>query len=198
MPHGIPAQFLDINMTHTQSVDYIITAKHYGDGSVRNYLRMMQQRIHRERGIAVNIRDLDGEPGGAPVQARIWQGQWIADCECKSASFVDPDEPLFFCFGCGNRTNAGKPRPVTFPPEGERKELERLLLERPVDDLAGLTDKERAGMARPILYVEDDAGQARPLVRSWEPGQSPSDLKDEQDHVIQKWKKDQPGGRHGI
>lgn len=185
-------------MDNIKSVNYIITAKHYGNGSVRNYLREMQQRIHRERGISINIRDLDAEPMGTPVQARIWQGQWIADCECKSASFVDPDEPLFFCFGCGNRTNAGKPRPVTFPPDGERKEIEGLLLERPVDDLAGLTDKERAGMARPVLYVEDESGQARPLVRSWEPGQSVADLHGEQEKVIKQWKKNKIGERHGI
>ena len=170
-----------------ENVNYIITAKHYG-GSARQYLRKMQQQIHR-KGVAVQINDLDAEPTGAPVQARIWQGQWIADCECKSASFVDPDEPLFFCFGCGNRMNAGKPRPVIFPAEAERLEIERLLLDRPVDDLAGLTDNERAGMARPVLFVENETGTAQPLVRSWEPGQTLEDLHQEQDAVLANWNK---------
>jgi hypothetical protein len=174
------------------NLNYIITAKHYG-GSTRKYIRKMQQDIHR-RGVSVNIRDLDAEPVGAPVSARIWQGQWIADCECNSASFVDPDEPLFFCFGCGNRSNAGKPRPVLFPAEAERLEIERLLLERPVDDQSGLTDNERAGVARPLLYVEDETGTAQPLVRAWNPGQSLEDLHHEQDVTIRKWK----AGKHGI
>lgn len=179
-----------------KNVDRIITAKDYG-GSARGYIKKMQQQTHR-RGVAVTIRNLDAEPTGVPVVARIWQGQWIADCECKSASFVDPDEPLFFCFGCGNRTNASKPRPVQFPPEAERLEIERLLLERPVDDLAGLTDNERAGMARPVLYVEDAQGRALPLVRSWEPGQTPDDLHAEQDTVIKNWNKELKAGAHGI
>lgn len=172
--------------------DYIITAKHYG-GSAKHYIKKIQQQIHR-RGVAVTVRDLDAEPTGVPVAARIWQGQWIADCECMSASFVDPDEPLFFCFGCGNRMNAGKPRPVLFPPESERREIERLLLERPVDDLAGLTDNERAGMARPVLHVEGENGTLHPLVRAWEPGQSVEDLHNEQDEVIRTWK----AVKHGI
>lgn len=166
--------------------DYIITAKHYG-GSAKGYIKKMQQQIHR-RGVAVTIKDMDAEPTGVPVAARIWQGQWIADCECASASFVDPDEPLFFCFGCGNRMNAGKPRPVLFPPEGERLAIEQLLLERPVDDLAGLTDNERAALSRPLLHVEDEAGALRPLTRSWEPGESADDLYQQQDAVIRNWK----------
>jgi hypothetical protein len=181
---------LDIDMPN-----YIITAKHYG-GSAKQYIKNMQQQIHR-RGVAVTIKDLDAEPTGSPVAARIWQGQWIAECECKSASFVDPDEPLFFCFGCGNRMNAGKPRPVLFPPEAERLAIERLLLERPVDDLAGLTDNERAGLARPLVYVADAHGAPRPLTRSWEPGESADDLFQQQDAAVKEWQKRQ-GKNHGI
>lgn len=202
-----------------KSVDYIITAKHYGNGSVRGYIRKMQERIHKERGIAVTVRELDvpagQEPTGTPVQARIWQGQWIADCECNSASFVDPEEPIFFCFGCGNRSNGSKPRPVIFP--AKRQEIERLILERPVDDLAGLTDMERAGMARPVLFVEVNeeivepnlaAGHGAsapltkrkvvrtlPLVRSWEPGETVEDLRRQQDGAIQKWKRELKEGK---
>lgn len=198
-------------MQHIKSVDYIITAKHYGNGSARGYIRKMQQSIH-QRGIAVTIKDIDKAPTGTPVRARIWQGQWIADCECNGASFVDPDEPIFFCFSCGNRAHGQRPRPVEFPPEAKRKEIERLLLERPVNDMAGLTDLERAGMAKPVLYaqieideppsMEQVMGSLRegqpilepnkrvvtvPLVRSWEPGQSAADLHAEQDDAIKKW-----------
>ncbi len=197
-----------------KSVDYIITAKHYG-GSARGYIRKIQQDKRRQ-GIAVTIKDLDKEPTGAPLYARIWKGQWIADCECGSASFVDPDEPIFFCFGCGNRANDSKPRPVIFPPEAERKEIERLLLERPVDDLAGLTDLERAGMAKAVLYVEVEVDEAPesltatqnistrkslrtlPLVRSWRPGETVADLRKQQDAAIRKWHEELKAGKNVV
>ncbi len=200
-----------------KSVDRIISAKDYG-GSARAYIRKQQQALHRGRGIAVTIKDLDADPTGLPVYARIWQGQWIADCECNGACFVDPDEPVFFCFSCGNRANDHKPRPVIFPATLERLEIERLLLERPVDDLAGLTDMERAGMAKPMLYVEfeidvepgidvilntapgDVFPAAKktitvPLTRSWEPRQTIEDLHKEQDHAVQKFKQDLVDGK---
>jgi len=194
---------MGINMA-IKSVDYIVTAKHYGNGSARGYIRKTQQKIHRERGVAVTIKNLDQAPAGAPVTARIWQGQWIADCECNSASFVDPDEPIFMCFGCGNRANGSRPRPVSFPPENERQEIERLLLERPVDDLAGLTDLERAGMAKPVLYVQVQGGAdplSLPLVRSWQPGETVEDLHKQQDEPIRKWKRELKEGKaknHGV
>ena len=181
-----------------KSVDYIITAKHYG-GSARGYIRKQQAKIHRERGIAVTIKDLDGEPTGAPVIAYVWQGQWIAACECNSTSFVDPDEQVFFCFGCGNRANGQKPRPVTFPDNW--KEGERLLLERPVDDMAGLTDNERAGMAKALLYVQIVDGEnprSLPLARSWEPGETVEDLRNQQDEPLRKWRQELREGKHGI
>lgn len=172
------------------SLDYIITAKHYG-GSAREYIRNQQIKIHRDRGIAVTINQLDQDATGAPVRARIWNGQWIADCECRGASFVDPDEPIFFCFSCGNRSNGSQPRPVIFPPEAERLEIERLILERPVNDLSGLTDMERAGMAQPLLYkqIVDADGNvgAAPLTRSWEPGETIDDLHAQQDEPIRAW-----------
>jgi hypothetical protein len=174
-----------------KSLDYIITAKHYGNGSARQYIKNQQIRIKRERGIAVTIKDLEKEPTGAAVTARIWQGQWIADCECNSASFVDPDEPVFFCFGCGNRTNGSKPRPVKFP--DDRKEIERLILERPVDDMAGLTDMERAGMAKPMLFKQ--TGQSvLPLTRSWDPWETVEDLLSQQEIPIREWRKNLKAG----
>lgn len=172
------------------SVNRIITAKDYG-GSARGYIRAQQIKIHRDRGVAITIRDLEKEPLGVPVYARIWQGQWIADCECRGASFIDPEEPLFFCFGCGNRSNNGQPRPVIFPPTDERLEIERLVLQRPVNDLSGLTDMERAGLAQPILYkqvAQPDGGVAAlPLTRSWEPGETIEELHAQQDEPLRAW-----------
>lgn len=190
-------------MSNITSVNYIVTAKHYG-GSARAYIRKTQQRILVRRGLGVTIKDLEREPVGAPVLARIWQGQWIADCDvCNSASFVDPDEPVFFCFGCVNRMNGQKPRPVQFPPEPERLEIERLILERPVDDVSGLTDLERVGMAKPLLYkqiTQDGRVISLPLTRSWEPGESIADLHAQQDEAVREWHKELKGkgGRHVI
>lgn len=183
-------------MQNLKSVDYLITAKHYSpDGSARGYIKAQQIKIHRDRGVAITIRDLDKEPQGVPVYARIWNGQWIADCECRGASFVDPNEPVFFCFGCGNRANDNQPRPVIFPSAEERQEIERLILLRPVNDMAGLTDMERAGLAVPLLTKRitlPDGTQAElPLVRSWEHGQTVDDLHAEQDESIQAWQEAQ-------
>lgn len=164
-----------------ESLKTIITAKHYG-GSAKAYIRRSQADLHR-RGIAVQVIGLDEAPTGEAVAARIWQGQWIADCECGGASFVDPDEPVFFCFGCGNRRNGRRVRPVTFPTD--RIEIERLILERPVNDMAGLTDMERAGMAKPLLFAN-----GKPLARDWQPGQSLDDLHNEQDAVILAYKEE--------
>lgn len=195
-------------MANVASVNRIISAKDYGGGA-KAYIRKWQKE-KMKAGVPVLIRDIDKPATGTPLPAVIWQGQWIVrtDC-CNSASFVDPEEPIFICFSCANRANDNRPRPVQFPPEAERKEIERLLLERPVEDNAGLTDMERAGLARPLLYVdveeiETETGAADfidsspiqpriikrtyPLVRSWE-GESLEALRAEQDVVIKNWRK---------
>lgn len=183
-------------------VDRIISAKDYG-GSGKGYLRKQQEQIRRKFGISVNIRGIDA-PQGKPVLPEVWQGQWIARCEdCNGASFIDPDEPLFFCFGCGNRSNGGYCRPVDIP--ANWKEIEAVLLERPVDDVAGLTDLERAGMARPVLFVEKEAvgilGNSEkidlPLVRSWKHGETVQELRSQQDEPIRKWHESMKG-KHGV
>lgn len=185
------------------------------------YIRKCQRDFLKNKGVAVQIVDLD-KPQGKPVVARIWQSQWIATCECNTAMFVDPDEPIFFCFGCGNRLNGKRPRPVIFPPTAERKEIERLLLERPVEDVAGLTDLERVGLQKPLLevQVEEVDEQAvmtaamrnpdalkrsnfemptrvvlKPLTRSWEPGETPADLERQQRDAIKRWRQEL---KHGI
>lgn len=207
-------------MTSITSVNRIISAKDYG-GSMTGYLRT-QQRNYLKGGRPVNIVDLDKGPSGPVVKARIWQSQWVADCECNTTMFVDPDEPIFFCFGCANRLNGGRIRPVEFPPKAERELIEALLLERPVIDVAGLTDLERVGLQKPVLFaeveIEEEAGleeyasalmkgmpvqevpktvkrtQTLPLTRSWIPGESPADLEAQQRPAIEAWKKELTNG----
>jgi len=57
-----------------------------------------------------------------PVMARIDFGRWIADCECGGAEYVSPEDPIFFCFSCGNTQYHGAIRPVVFP--AKRDEIE--------------------------------------------------------------------------
>lgn len=185
---GIQIRYLDGKIwmvkMNIKPLDRIISAKDYG-GSAMDYIKKQQRKIHM-RGIPLNI---EWKVQGKPVFARIWQGQWIADCEyCNGASFVDPDEPIFFCFGCANRVNGMHLRPVEFP--SDWKEIEKVLLERPVDDVRGLTDNERAGMARPLLYLDRGNGEPLlPLTRSWIPGETIEELRAQQDNLIEQWKK---------
>lgn len=165
--------------------DYIVTAKHYakqeGAESVKDRILKLRDRIYREKGVALEVLDID-KPSGTPVYARIEQGAWIADCECGGAQFVDADEPVYFCFGCGNRANKFRVRPVIFP--DQRQAIEALILARPVDDLAGLTELEQAGLSKPLAFVVVD-GHRKGLSRNWLQDESVDDLK-EQNKGIRK------------
>ena len=55
----------------------------------------------------------DKKATGKHVVARVNLGRLIADCECGGAEMVDPSDLRFFCFSCGNKSNAGKYRPVS-------------------------------------------------------------------------------------
>lgn len=191
------------------SIDYIVTARHYakreGASSVKERILKQRERLHKKNSIAITIKDIDQARGKA-VEARIEFGQWIGDCECGGAEFVDPQEPIFFCFSCGNRENSGVPRPVAFPEEATRLEIERLVLERPVDDRRGLDDLQRAHMSKPLIIVEKEVREVDPetqqevvhvvqlpLTRSWDPSESIADLikqnepvKEWQEHLKQK------------
>ena len=66
------------------------------------------------------------------VHARIDAGRWIADCPiCSRSNYVDPTEPVFYCFGCGNQ-GSGTFVPVIFPDDKTRLQIEKLLLDRTV------------------------------------------------------------------
>ena len=160
-----------------QNVDRIIRMRDYSlrygaDGSVRGFIRKWADRLLAQ-GVRVDMK-LDSEPQGEAVLAYIHQGQWIAACECGGHEFVDPEDQVFFCWGCVNRANNGYLRPVSFPENWD--EVEALILERPVDDVRGASDLERAVQARPRVVVVTDAGEY-PLVRSWQPGESAEEIR---------------------
>lgn len=159
------------------SVDYIITAKHYSEregcgGSVRARILKKREMMHKKQNIALQVLGMDA-PSGAPVMARIWQGQWIADCGCGGAEFVEPTEPIFYCFSCGSRENNHRVRGVIFPEN--YREIEAAVLARPVNDAKGLTDLERAGLAKAGVVAVVD-GVEYPLVRAWSPEETLEDL----------------------
>lgn len=160
------------------NVNFIVTAKHYSlrygaDGSVRGFLKRWQEKLHKERGVVVNIKGIEQPGRGAPVRAYIHQGQWLAECECGGHEFVDPQDPVFFCWSCVNRANDSYLRPVEFPAEWQL--IEAAILARPVNDIKGATDLERAGLAQPAIVIKSSQGEF-PLVRSWKPEESLDEL----------------------
>jgi hypothetical protein len=150
----------------------IITAKDYamreGAASVKERI----ENICKKQGKG-NETPIAGEPKGKPVNAEINFGQWIARCpDCKGAEAVDPNEPIFYCFSCGNFTNGGHPRPVNFPPEKERKAIEKEILKRPVKVGMGTHYIERLTMAIPVVMTKEGL-----LSRSWMPGETLDEIK---------------------
>jgi len=111
------------------------------------------------------------------VNARIDFGRWIFDCpDCNGCEFVDPSDPFGYCLSCGNVTIEGHARLVIFPKNMDG--IENELLKRPVNDLIGANDVDRALKAKPVYFA---------LSRSWNPGETIADLK-----------KQMKEARHGI
>lgn len=75
------------------------------------------------------LPQLDQVSEAEPLQARIYEGQWIVDCPCGGADFVWTDALLTVCASCGNRPLGGTWRRVVLP--DERAAIERHLLARP-------------------------------------------------------------------
>ena len=163
------------------SINYILNASTIF-GSLKNYWQKQIDvaRVSRNVSIPLNV---NMSASGVPLKARIYRGQWIADCECAGAAFVDPADQRFFCFSCGNRSNGGNPRPVEFP--NNLGEIEKAILDRPVNDMAGITDLERASAAVPAISLEDGSA----LWREWRPHEKLEDLLMQQVEPIKKWKK---------
>lgn len=172
-----------------KNVDHIITARHYSksegaDGTVVGRLKKMQEAYRRKSKFIV-INGVD-EPRGGVVRAQINQGAWIGTCECGGAEFVDPTEPIFFCWNCVNRANGGYVRPVEFPEN--REEIERAVLKRRVDDVRGITDEDRAFLARPLITFTGD-GRFYPATRSWIPGESVETIREQNEFIENALKK---------
>jgi len=154
-----------------EMLNYIITAKHYAkkEGAVSVRERILK-RVQKGHLVCLGI----DKPQGESVKAYIDFGQWIAACPCGGHEFVDIEEPIFYCFSCGNRRNDSYVRPVEFPNQETIKEIERLILLRPVDDEQGLTDLDRAYRAKPLISTSKGF-----LSRSWDWQETVEDLKEQ-------------------
>jgi hypothetical protein len=64
-------------------------------------------------------------------------------------------------------------------------EIEKALLDRPVNDMAGITDLERASASQPMIIIE---GQGA-LWREWRPGERIEDLMQQQTEPLKAWHK---------
>jgi hypothetical protein len=167
----------------------IITAKDYAQReralNVKDRIKKMCDNMVF-RGV-MDTPFVDCEPEGKPIEAEINFGQWVARCDnpgCNGCEAVDPDEPIFYCFSCGNSDNHGKPKPVVFPRKKDRKEIAELLLERPIKKGKATHNIERITV-KAVPLVFDELGC---LSRSWFPGETVDDIK-EQNKSVKAYKK---------
>jgi len=114
------------------------------------------------------IKFVEAEDSKAkPVHAEINAGRWIAQCpDCAGAEAVSAEEPIFFCFSCGNERIGGKLRRVQFPEHF--KEIEAELLKRPVRLMAG-----RDEIAKMLDAIPER------LPRAWTPDETIEDLQEQ-------------------
>lgn len=161
-------------------MDKIINAKDY---MLREGVKTIKERINKirkemiKRGV-LDTPFIDCEPVGKPVCAEINFSQWVARCECGGAESVCQEEPIFYCFSCGNYENHGKPRTVIFPSKKEIKEIEEILLKRPVITRRGTHIIERTINAEPAIIDKEGV-----LSRSWLPGETIDDLRKENESI---------------
>lgn len=139
-------------------IDRIITAK---DFAAQEGVRTVRDRILRMANVYRMhvVTDVKGKP----VEARIDWGRWVADCECGGAEAVDADEPIFFCFSCGNSKNGGALRPVVFPSKDELKRIEAAILDVPVRTRPAMNDIKEAMTAQPLVVLPGPVES----IRSW-------------------------------
>lgn len=156
-------------------MDKVITALDYAKREGCANVRERIQKICNAK-IARNVMDRPAKIDkvkGKKVYAELNYGQWIARCECGGAEAVDPSDAVFFCFSCGNYSNNGALRPVVFP--NNIKDIEKEVMKRPIRIGVGTHEIERLTLATPEIYVDSKGF----LSRSWVPGESVEDIKEQ-------------------
>jgi hypothetical protein len=100
-------------------------AMHQCDTHERFVTLMLMRMAHPE-----HIGAMKGKPTGRPVLAFVNDNRWMARCECGGIEVVDPlpGEDWFYCLKCFNYVEEGRPRPVFFPKDSAREEIETALM----------------------------------------------------------------------
>lgn len=113
---------------------------------------------------------------GEAVKAFVNQGRWGARCKvCGNAFYVSPSTPILYCYECGNG-GSDAAYPVEFPVE--REEIEReLLIRDTVLNRRARNEVEAALYSLPVV---------RGLGRSWMPGTSVADLREQRETLTNK------------
>lgn len=138
----------------------IISGKHFhkefGATNSQERIQAMYNTLKQRGQVDVDL-DLTVDTS-APVVAMIDTGRWGAKCECGGAEYVEPDDvnPVFWCFTCGNVGVGGKLRPVQFPSAQEIKDIELLLIARPISMHTGLTKSSRVLSSQPLSNLRRD------------------------------------------
>ena len=138
------------------------------DHNFMNYAALLKGFAEKGRRMdkRSNLKAWNGTTCKHPqVFAYINAGRWLAHCWCGAVGYVTRDHPIFFCLGCGNENTGGAAVPVVFPEATD--EIERILLQRPVQNGPGEALTVAARTAVPLL-----------LARDWLPGQSVDYLRD--------------------
>lgn len=107
---------------------------------------------------------LPGDYADNDIEMRIDFGRMIGQCECGGVSYVQPDDPYFYCSVCRNESSGGLLRKVVFPEN--LQEICDELLKREVQIIAALPPTQAAR-------------DAKGLPRSWNPGQTIQELEAE-------------------
>jgi hypothetical protein len=142
----------------TEILTGTIVAQEKGFTNHRNMIKGIYDTLNRQGSLVIDfVEEIDT---GNFVQARVDHGRWGANCECGGAEYVDPDDPVFYCFSCGNASANGKLRPVQFP--SNKEDIELILLERPMSVHKGITKSSINLNSRPLKNV----------ARNWDPEDS--------------------------
>lgn len=149
-------------------------AHELGFKTYRDFMTALSKRINLEWG-----GEVDEDPKHA-LKAFIVDGRWAAECECGESYYVDPSDPIGYCYGkCGNAVLDGKARKIIFPPEDERAMIETVLLERELEGVPTAISRlgTQAALARNIIHP-------KVLPRNWD-GQTVDELRREHEKVAE-------------
>lgn len=146
-------------------------AERDGAASVAEWVRLESIKAVQRKQIG---RPWDGRTiSGMPVMAYVDFGRWAGRCDCGGGTYVDPNDPVFFCMRCGN-ANSGMARPVIFPVDLDA--IEDALLARPVTGSERAVNRiEAARLGRPAIDG---------LARNWYPNQTLSMLLGENERLL--------------